>query len=300
MTISPKAKSIFGLILLLTLSGIFIFSALTKFVAIEPFEWTFMDMGFPNMFSFFLARFFIGFEFLLAFFMLAHIFLKKFTYPITNLFLIAMTIYLVIILITKGNNVDCGCFGDTLPMSPAVSILKNIGLLALTFLLSKIYPVKPYRFQWIIALIGGAAMMAIPFIFVPYSQKPQPINLSPLYKNASYTPPVELRKGKHLVAFMSLGCPHCRNAARIFKDIYAEDSTLPIIMILNGSPIDTTEFFADTKANKVPHFVYNNSEEFMKMAGKFVPQIYWINNGIKERRITYVQLNADLLRNWKK
>ena len=97
MTISPKAKSIFGLILLLTLSGIFIFSALTKFVAIEPFEWTFMDMGFPNMFSFFLARFFIGLEFLLAFFMLAHIFLKKFTYPITNLFLIAMTIYLVII-----------------------------------------------------------------------------------------------------------------------------------------------------------------------------------------------------------
>lgn len=300
MTISPKAKSIIGLILLLSLSGIFIFSALTKFVAIEPFEWTFMDMGLPNMLSFFLARFFIGFEFLLAFFMLAHIYLKKFTYPITNLFLIAMTIYLVIILITKGNNVDCGCFGDTLPMSPAVSILKNIALFALSFLLSKIYPVQPYRFQWIIALIGAALMMAIPFVFVPYSQKPQPINLSPLYKNTAYTPPVDLRKGKHLVAFMSLGCPHCRHAAKIFKDIYAEDSTLPIMMIFTGSAIDTTDFFADTKAQKVPHFVFNNSDEFIKMAGKFVPQIYWINNGIKERRITYVQLNAELLRNWKK
>jgi hypothetical protein len=36
------------------------------------------------------------------------------------------------------------------------------------------------------------------------------------------------------------------------------------------------------------------------MAGKYVPQIYWINNSIKERTITYVQLNTDLLRNWKK
>lgn len=300
MTISQKAKSTIGLILLLILSGIFIFSALTKFVAIEPFEWTFMDMGLPNMLSFFLARFFIGFELLLAFLMLAHIYLKKITYPITLLFLILMTIYLVIVLITKGNQVDCGCFGDTLPMSPAVSIIKNIALLALTFLLNKIYPVQPYRFQWIVALVGASAMMIIPFVGVPYAQKPQPINLNPLYSDLNYQPSVELRKGKHLVAFMSLGCPHCRHAAKIFKDIYAKDSTLPIMMIFTGSATDTNDFFAETKAQKVPHFVFNNSDAFIKMAGKYVPQIYWINNGIKERRITYVQLNTDLLRNWKK
>ena len=300
MTISHKAKSTIGLILLLVLSGIFIFSALTKFIAIEPFEWTFMDMGLPNMLSFFLARFFIGFELMLAFLMLTHIYLKKITYPITLLFLIIMTIYLVIVLITKGNQVDCGCFGDTLPMSPAVSIIKNIALIALTFLLSKIYPVKPYRFQWIVALVGTAAMLMIPFVWVPYAQKPQPINLNPLYRDLNYQPSVELRKGKHLIAFMSLGCPHCRHAAKIFKDIYTKDSTLPIMMIFTGSPTDTSDFFADTKANKVPHFVFNNSDEFIKMAGKFVPQIYWINNSIRERTITYVQLNTDLLRNWKK
>jgi hypothetical protein len=300
MTISQKAKSTIGLILLLILSGIFIFSALTKFVAIEPFEWTFMDMGLPNMLSFFLARFFIGFELLLAFLMLAHIYLKKITYPITLLFLILMTIYLVIVLITKGNQVDCGCFGDTLPMSPAVSIIKNIALLALTFLLNKIYPVQPYRFQWIVALVGASAMMIIPFVWVPYAQKPQPINLNPLYSDLNYQPSVELRKGKHLVAFMSLGCPHCRHAAKIFKDIYAKDSTLPIMMIFTGSATDTSDFFAETKAHKVPHFVFNNSDAFIKMAGKYVPQIYWINNSIKERTITYVQLNTDLLRNWKK
>lgn len=300
MSRSINLKSTIGFILLLLLSAIFIFSAITKFVSIEPFEWTFMDMGLPNTFSFFLARFFVGFEFLLALFMLAHFYLKKFTYPITILFLIAMTIYLVILWITKGNDVDCGCFGDSLPMSPAVSILKNIGLLAITFLLSKIYPVKPYRFQGILSIIGAAAMLALPFIFVPYAQKPTPINLNPLYQDASNQPSVDLRKGKHLVAFMSLGCPHCRKAAKIFRDIYAEDSTVPIMMVINGSPTDSGNFFAETKSNRVPHFIFNNHDAFIKLAGRYVPQIYWINNGIKERQVSYIQLNTALLKNWKK
>jgi hypothetical protein len=71
-------------------------------------------------------------------------------------------------------------------------------------------------------------------------------------------------------------------------------------MIFTGSATDTSDFFAETQAHKVPHFVFNNSDAFIKMAGKYVPQIYWINNSIKERTITYVQLNTDLLRNWKK
>lgn len=295
-----NARSITGFILLLLLSGTFIFSAVAKFITIEPFEWTFMDMGLPNMLAFFLARFFIGFEFLLALFMLAHFYLRRITYPLTLLFLTAMTIYLVIILITKGNNVDCGCFGDALPMSPAVSILKNILLLAITILLSKIYTVKPYRFQGILSLIGGAAMIAVPFVFVPYSQKTSPVNLNPLYANEANKPHVELRKGKHLIAFMSLGCPHCRNAARIFKDIYAEDSTIPVFMVLYGYAEDTADFFKDTQSGKIPHFVYHNSEEFTRLAGKFVPSIFWINNSIKERRVTYLQLNTALLNNWKK
>jgi len=293
------AKSILGLSLLLLLSAVFCFSAITKYVSIEPFEWTFMDMGLPNKLSFLLARFFIGFELLLALFMLGHFYLKRFTYPITILFLLAMTLYLLIILITKGNSVDCGCFGDTLPMSPAVSILKNIGLLALTYLLSKIYTPKPYRFQPLLAGIGAAAMLAIPYVFVPFSQEPKPINLNPLYEDASDQPKVELRKGKHLIAFMSLGCPHCRNAAKIFRDIYAEDPSLPVMMIIFGNPRDTADFFKDTKANAVPHFVYRNSEEFMRMAGKYVPSISWVNNSIKERNISYVQLSTALLRNWK-
>lgn len=296
---NQRAKEISGLALLVVLSATFIFSAVTKFVSIEPFEWTFMDMGLPNSLAFFLARFMIGFEFMLALFMLAHFYLKKFTYPITNLFLVVMTIYLVIILVTKGNDVDCGCFGDTLPMSPAVSIVKNLVLIGITLLLSRIYPVKPYRFQLPLSIAGAAATIAIPFLFVPYSQEPKPINLDALYADRTHLPSVELRRGKHLIAFMSLGCPHCRSAAGIFGEMYKKDSSLPLFMILYGAEADTADFFKETKANKVPHFSFNDMTAFRKMAGKYVPQIYWINNGILERKLSYIHLNPKMIGNWR-
>lgn len=296
---SISAKSIIAFIVLLLLSSAFFFSAIAKFISIEPFEWTFMDMGLPNQASFFLARFFIGFEFVLAILLLAHSYLKKITLPLTNIFLLSMTVYLIILWISKGNDVDCGCFGDALPMSPSVSILKNLVMMIVTYWLQRNYPPLSYRFQLPIALVLTLASFIIPFIFVPYTQKPEPINLDALYADAAYKPMAELRKGKHLIAFMSLGCPHCRSAANIFKEMYAEDSTLPIMMILNGSLEDTADFFNETKSNKVPHFVFNNNDAFIKMAGKYVPQIYWVNNGIKERKITYIQLNTALLKNWK-
>lgn len=295
-----SAKNISGFILLLLLAAVFIFSAVTKFISIEPFEWTFMDMGLPGTLSFFLARFFIGFEFALAFLLLGHLFLKRIAYPLTQLFLIAMTVYLLIILMTKGNNGDCGCFGDTLPMTPLQSILKNIGLIAWTYLLQRIYTPKPYRFSLPISLLGSSAAFAIPFLFVPYGQKPTPVNLDALYQYKADLPPVDVRKGKHVVAFMSLGCPHCRHAAAIFSEMYEEDNHLPILMVLYGSKSDTTEFFKATNASKVPHFVYEDGKTFRQMAGPYVPNIFWINNGIRERKLNYTQLTTDRIKTWDK
>lgn len=295
---SITIKDTVGFVLLLLLAGVFIFSAISKLVSIEPFEWTFMDLGFSNSLSYFFARFLIGFELLLAFFLIAHLYLKKLTYPVIQLFLFIMTIYLGVILYTKGNDIDCGCFGDSLPMTPLVSIAKNIGLMLLTFILSKTYTPTKYPYSLLVATVGTIATFIFPFYYVPFSQKPQPIDLNALYINAEFKAPVDIRVGKHLVAFMSLGCPHCRNAARIFKDMYAKDSTLPILMVLNGSISDTSEFFQDTKSFQVPHVILNNKDAFIKMAGPYVPQIYWINNSVRERKLNYAQLSTGLLKNW--
>lgn len=297
---NTSTKQIISFLFVLILGIVFIISGQTKFISIEPFEWTFMDLGFSNSISFFLARFLIGFEFALALLLILHLFLKKFSLAIVQIFLMVMTLYLVVLLITKGNNVDCGCFGDSVPMTPIQSILKNLVMMAMVYFVQKNYAPINYKFQTAIAIIGTLACLSLPFVFVPFTQKPSPINLNALYAQANNQPKVDLRKGKHLVAFMSLGCPHCRKAANTFAKFYAEDSTLPIMMILNGNLTDTSDFFKETKANKVPHFVFNGAEEFVKMAGPYVPQIYWINNSVKERQVNYSQLSTGLLENWKK
>lgn len=293
-------RVIMSWVLLLILSGVFIFSAITKLVAIEPFEWIFVDMGLPAAFSAFLARFFIGFELLLGLFLLGHVYLRRFTYPATIAFLVLLTLYLVFVLVHKGNNGDCGCFGDTLPMSPLLGIIKNIGLILLCYVLLVIYPAPPYKYQSAVATLITIIALTVPFSFVPFTQKKAPINLSLLYKDSTNSPSVELRKGKHIIAFMSLGCPHCRTAAKLFKTFYDQDSTLPLFMVLNGAPGQDADFFRDTKADKVPHVLFNGMNDFLQLAGPYVPAIYWVNNGIKERKISYTKLDAVSIKDWAK
>lgn len=294
------AKNIIGIILLIFLAGTFLFSAYTKLIAIEPFEWTFTDMGFPAGLSIVLARLFIGFEFLLGSFLLFHIRLKRFTYPAILIFLGVLTLYLLLLIWKRGNTGDCGCFGNTLRMSPLWAIVKNIGLCAVTWLLLEIYPVAPYRRQGIVAIVAGLASMLIPFGTIPLIQQPQPVNLNALYHYPDAQPSADLRKGKHVIAFMSLGCPHCRSAAAVFRDMYAADTSLPLYMVLNGPESQLEDFFKETRATGVPHFFFLHTDEFIKMAGQYVPSIYWVNNSMRERKVSYLQLNGRAIKDWSK
>lgn len=292
------AKNIIGIILLIFLAGTFLFSAYTKLIAIEPFEWTFTDMGFPAGVSVLLARLFIGFEFLLGVFLLFHIRLKKFTYPATLIFLGILTLYLVLLIWKQGNTGDCGCFGNTLRMSPMWAIVKNIGLCAITWLLVEIYPIPPYRRQVIVAVVVSLASVLVPFLTIPFGQRPQPIDLNALYFYPDTQPSTDLRKGKHVVAFMSLGCPHCRTAATVFRDMYRADTSLPLYIVLNGPESQLEDFFKETKATSVPHLFFPHTSEFIKMAGQYVPSIYWVNNSIRERKVSYLQLNGRAIKDW--
>src|ERR1700754_913796 len=118
-TTSFYLKRITGLILLLALSAVFLFSAGAKLWFIEPFEWSFADiLPVDMMTAGILARLFIGLEIVIGLFLLAHIFLKKFTYKASLSVLIFFTIYLVLLIIKNGNSGSCGCFGEAYQMKP--------------------------------------------------------------------------------------------------------------------------------------------------------------------------------------
>lgn len=300
-------KRITGLILLLALAAVFLFSASSKLADIEPFEWTFIDLGIGNMlWASVTAHIFIGLEFLIALFLIFHIYLKDVTYPATIAFLVLLTLYLVILIMKQGNTGNCGCFGNWLYMHPIDAIWKNLAMIAACIILIRIYPVKPYKNQeWISAVLAMAALV-VSFIFSPLNanHKPEisdePLRLSLLYADSTNKPDVELRTGKHIIAYMSLTCPHCRKAAYLLHILKHQNSDIPVYLVLSGHPDNEKAFFDETKAADLPYLLFKDKEAFEEMAGPAVPAIYWVNNGIIERKSTYLQLDPTDIKDWLK
>jgi len=304
------AKSIAGFLVLVLLSGVFFFSAYSKIYstnAFDAFQWSFFDLGIKSqLFSGIVARLMIGFELMLGLFLLLHIFLKAFTYKAITATLLVFIIYLLLVIWKQGNTGNCGCFGDKLAMTPLAAIIKNLGMIVLSVLLWFIYPVKPYKNQDIVSLVVGMAAVTTPFLINPLNISSAPVKatrqvqLDLLYKYAP-APAVDLRKGKHIVAFMTLTCPHCKKAAYLLQIIHREHPEIPVFMVISGEKQDEKTFFSETHAEAVPHLLYYHWAEFTTLVGEDgYPAIYWINNGRAEYKsaMTYYQLDPKYMLEW--
>ena len=298
-----------GFILLLALSGVFFYSGYSKIYsdnAFDNFQWTFLDLGISSItVAGIIARVMIGMEFLLGLLLLCHVFLKQFTYKAVIAILAIFIIYLLVVILKQGNTGNCGCFGDKLAMKPLTAIWKNVLMIAVTVLLMFIYPIKPYKHQEYVALLLGLVAFSSTFILNPVymGTSPEayakPIDLGLLYK---YTPApaVDLRQGKHIIAFMSLTCPHCKKAAYLLQIIHHEHPDIPMFMVLDGSEQFRKQFFDETHAENVPYLLYRHLEEFEQLAGPSVPSIYWVNNSQIEykSKYAYYQLDPKYMEEW--
>jgi len=273
----------------------------------DAFRWTFLDMGIKSVtLAGVFARLMIGFELLIGFFLLFHIFLKQFTYKILIAVLVLFIIYLFYVLKVQGNNVNCGCFGDKVTMNPINAIWKNVILIAITFLLIYIYPSSPYKGQeWLSAFVGMIALV-LPFVVAPLKGDvdtpivvSSAVNLNPLYQS-SQPPPVELRTGKHIVAFMSLTCHHCKKAAGLLNIIHKEHPGIPIFMILGGSEDNLKSFFAESHAESVPNMYFKDTKILTQISGNALPAIFWIENSVIKYKSSYYQLDPKLMEQWSK
>lgn len=303
-------KRITGLILLLAMAAVFLFSGISKLFAFERFIWNIMDAGVSQMTAAsILARLFISFEIMLGLFLVAHIFLRAFTYPAIIALLTLFTIYLVILISRQGDAGNCGCFGDAYEMKPSLAIVKNLLMIAVAVVLIYIYPVRGYRHMEWVAGVTGMTALVLPFIFFPLSGDTQPakasrpLDLTPLYQSSNpenKAPSIDLRKGKHIVAFMSLTCPHCKKAAFLLQVIHRQHPDYPIFFVLNGHPAFLDDFFKETHSRQVPHILFRGGKEFQSMAGSGVPSIYWIKDGIIEWDANYFQLDPAYMESWLK
>ena len=304
-------KVIISIFLSVLCGVLFIISAYTKLFPTEPLEISLVDIGFSWKLAPYLARTLIGAEFAFGFLFIFLFKLKRVTVPASIVLLVAFTIYLLLLLKQYGNRGSCGCFGETIPMTPIEGIMKNVVLIGMLAVLYFISPAFDFRFKKIIAAFGALILLALPFVLNPTgspfkprtleSYQKQKIDLDALYKGDDSTgipPSVELRKGKHVIAFLSMRCSHCRIAAKKLCVIKKEHPDVPLFFVLAGKKERLREFFDDTKCDSIPYMHLKNDQEFLKFTGGIFPQIFWINNSVIEFDCNYFELNDADIEKW--
>jgi uncharacterized membrane protein YphA (DoxX/SURF4 family) len=315
-------KIVTALLISAGLGLVFLYSGYSKlYPLIEPFEFTFVDIGVADWYTApIIARLLIGLEFFIGLLLILGYRLKKFTIPFTIGLLLFFIIYLIISITINGNKGNCGCFGEHLKMTPLQAIIKNAIMIVAALLVYFLWDgwkvkseAKEKLFNRLFSFGTLVLVTIVPFVFNPidytYSSNNlgekvnYPLDLKLLYKPEDTSkvkvPSVDLRKGKHVIAFMSLTCPHCRVAAKKFRVIKKNNPDIPIYFEMNGDPEKYKLFIDDTHADNIPWSLCNG-KTFVNLAATSLPQIYYLDNGVVVKKVDYYELNQYKIEEWLK
>ena len=293
------------------LGTIFIFSALSKYYPIEPFEFTIVETGLISWkISLILARIIIALELTIGILLLFGYHLKL-VLKITIIVLLIFTLHLLYTILTKGNIGDCGCFGELLPMTPFQGIIKNILLLILALILNQSKYNWQLKFKHLAFYVFTASNIfifsqnAVDFTYSSnYLNKPFEnfkLSLDTIYNTPSYEkigkPSKDIRKEKMILEFFSSSCEHCRIAAKKFAVIKKLNPQIPLYFFINGDDDDINQFKFKTNINDIPSSKLNG-ETFIQLAGLQLPVIYYYNKGIVEKQVDYYTLEQYHIEDW--
>jgi hypothetical protein len=287
----------------------FIFSGYTKMISTEVLEYTLVNSfnaGWEIAPA--AARLIIGAEYLLGAFLLFHLWLRRFTLPALLLMMCGFTIYIIWSVIS-GNEESCNCLGDFMQLSPWESLVKNIIIFLIIGIIYRQDEKRKFKTENKYVTIALVAITLVsPFVFYPvetaattrYADEGHKVlQLDSLYANmkTEQIPTVDFRKGKHIVAFISLRCLHCRNAALKLATMYKRNPELPLYFILNGKKQYLDDFYEFSRSQNVPQS-FLQGRNFVMLAGLELPRIILIKDGVEVQEISYPELDQELLEKW--
>jgi uncharacterized membrane protein YphA (DoxX/SURF4 family) len=267
---------------------LFIISGLAKLFPIEPFENTFIELGVSNWLIVpFLARFVIVIELFIGFTIVFNLWLKNKIYYLAQVSLLLFTIYLIYLFIAKGNNVDCGCFGELIKLSPIESIAKNIVLMIALFFIPKPY----YRYGVGMGVTFLLAIsIALPIVLNPIgihniqgielNEKIDFSGLPAVYKSNRL---VDFSKDKKIVGFLTYKCSHCINAANKLVLLDKKQKINNLYLVVGSKKEKGLIQFLEKTKPRFP-ILWMNDDSFYKYSGARFPAIVYIENGIIKRK----------------
>jgi hypothetical protein len=116
------------------------------------------------------------------------------------------------------NDSNCHCFGNLVELNPLQSIIKNIIVIALLFVIKdeQSHDYKPVLRKCLVALTLVVSFV-ISFVLLPmdvvhnriYSDN-EDINEIAFYESLSDSTYVDMRQGRYLINYVLAGCQYCR------------------------------------------------------------------------------------------
>ncbi len=244
------------------ISALFLLSAIAKLYPTPLYgitkvfeEGQLIPMGFSADFAPFLSRLIIGFEFFIAFAILQSHYIKKLVIPSTILLLTVFSIDLSLD-VFAGNNENCGCFGQLIPMTPVEALIKNIlTIFILVFIYKNVKDKKESNF--LLLFNGYLIISVLMFSFLPIATNSNNRQVSSYtnYVNTDF----DINEGKKILCFFDAGCEHCMDAAKSLTEIALVSESFPDVHII----------FSDTEEGKIPDFLEYSGYDYSYQVMEF-------------------------------
>ena len=217
---SNKVFDIIKTTIRLLLGVLFIGTAVLKLLSIDSFEVYIYSF---DIFSYTATTFFSRLLIFIELFIGTSLILKikfKQIWWLTMLMMVGFTIFLVYVAIFR-NDSNCNCFGDFIELNPTQSIIKNLIILALLFLIKKEKSgnYKPVLKKWLLAA-NVLISIVVSFVLLPmdviynriYSEK-ENINTVAFYESFNDSTYFDIQHGRYLINYALAGCKYCRIGA---------------------------------------------------------------------------------------
>lgn len=290
------------------LGATFLVSAYTKTVDFSSFELRLLDVGIIGWgLAPYLASALIIAEFAIGFYFLSLFVRSKAYNRLTAGFLVVFTIYLGLLWAMKGNDLNCGCMGETIPFTPFQAIVKNLltmGILWLVYRFEQkevaLAPIKTW--QHLLYLLLGISSAAAN---IPNFLNAAPVALdSPAFfdhsilQNHSTVLSTTFdfnQQNPYLIAFLSMSCGHCRIAADRLSSIQKLAPELPLFIVLNGDSTELNEYREQRSIEQIPYALLA-AQPFIQLAGTSVPVLFVVDNDSVRYDLSLYQLNGKSLR----
>jgi uncharacterized membrane protein YphA (DoxX/SURF4 family) len=277
---------------------LFMVSGILKLYPIEMLE---LDLGYhtgmPEWLSMVIARLLIGFEMVLGIFLMIR-FQEKRTLRCAAFVLIFFSCYLIYLMIQFPSQDNCGCMGMMAPMTPLQSLLKNLGMLGLIFVLIKIS--SEGRPSWMLRLYKGVLIFVVIGLTLPFVLNHIDWRKDELRQSFSGSIHPEILEGINLkpnetalLAYVSPHCIYCKMLARKWEWLKARNNwSTPIHLVFMGEHIeeDIQTFFSQTGLQAKTYRTMNAVEFVQKTHGS-LPSAYLIQNGSVVQKDNFISLN---------